>query len=122
MRDLNNLTEQDVKDIKAPGELDYGLTLEQALAMEVRYRQREWTLGELVDEEPGRLEYLMETAQPGTVLFSAVALVYNANLEKILLPADKHNRRIRAAGLKGLKKKKGKRKRLFLKPHVLAKI
>lgn len=109
------------------GSLDYGITSEMAEKMEVRVHGRMHSLKWVADNNPERLEYMMDTMNPGSVLFEAVTLVYNKNLDKIVPAVEKENARIRDAGIKGLhdwaERKRGDkprvRLRLFLKPGVL---
>src|SRR4028119_1346389 len=70
------------------GSLDYDITLTQALAMEVRIGGELRTLAWVAENKPKRLEFLMQTVEPGSVLFAAIVLVYDANVDAVVEAAN----------------------------------
>lgn len=103
---LTDKESSDLKDKVIAGSLDYNLILEQAERLEVYFGSVLRSLKWIAEHRPRHLEMLMNTEQPGSVLFEAVTLVYNANLDCVLLDVDTENNRIRDAGIAGLKRAK----------------
>jgi hypothetical protein len=109
------------------GSLDYGISDEMAGKMEVRVHGKMRTLQWVAENKPARLEMLLDTMKPGSVLFEAVTIIYNKNLDKIIPAVEKENSRIRDAGIQGLKNwaERGRvdrprtRLRMYLKPGAL---
>jgi hypothetical protein len=84
------------------GSIDYDLTLEQACLMEVRISGKLRTLAWVAENKPRRLELFMDTMEPGSVLYQAITLVYNANIDRVLKDVTTENARIRDTVMTGL--------------------
>jgi hypothetical protein len=84
------------------GSIDYDLTLEQACLMEVRISGKLRTLAWVAENKPRRLELFMDTMEPGSVLYQAITLVYNANIDRVLKDVTTENARIRDTVMAGL--------------------
>lgn len=78
-------------------DLEYNLSMEQALAMQVRisWRGAKATLGEVAEKHPLLLERLMDRTPPGTPLFWAISLVYEQYETKVRPVVEAHNAVVR---------------------------
>jgi hypothetical protein len=82
--------------------LDYEMPLHQAEKMKVKFRGEFKALKWMAKHHPSRFEVLMDTMEPGSVLFHAITVVYNHYLPKILAGVKKVNERIQKASVEGL--------------------
>lgn len=100
-------------DRERHGSLDHPMTLDQAERTEVKFQGKMRPLIWMVSNRPARLEVLMDTTPPGSVLFHAIALVYNAHLPAILAGVKPINDRMRRAGKAALRRS---RDRMTVRP------
>lgn len=83
-------------------EIEYNLTVEQALELEVPYERVRKTLGWIAKFRPVALEGLMDKMEPGTKEFWAVCLVYNHYLAVTLVAVNLANRKVQMRTKEGI--------------------